>query len=1256
MNKQTLAMTIVVVMTLLVASVAISSESNGTTVYITNSDELKTAIESVSEGDTVILNDDIVVSSSAQLAQSTEDGSILVESTEVKCEFTIGKSITIDLNGHTVKWAEEVTTSKYNQVPVFFQIYSGAMVTVEDSIGTGSVDAEAGSNTSYGFYITGNGGLTVNDGTFYGAPTAVEVYTGRLVVNGGSFQLAETAGADTSSEDYSKYVVNVIDTNNGDGSGAIALRGGTFCYDYSANPETTGNGYVAKGYAMETDNTIAPDSSVTMVAQNQNGDRFATIQEAVDRTVDGTITLLDDVEMALGENLLIYSNMDITLDVSEFDVFCATGNLILNNGNLSLKGSGSLQATGVNNVLTNNDTVDIAEVQITGKGNQVIYNSGNLTIESGTFNNTNATNNTTVINHSGSSLIINGGSFTHIGGRVLSAYSDTIITSGIFNVNEDGTDNTGGLFGLSNYYTIAGGTFDFDVNSLVKSPYSYSNGTVSLDNTKVVATIEKNGVTVSYDSLSSAVAAAVSGDTIVMQQSPTDVGRININAQKNITIDLNGQTITFAANSQNVYNAFVVQYGTLNLTGMGTVKESDTGRYYAPVIVYGASNEAQTGFSTVNVGANVTLEGYAGIMVLNKTSNAHAYGVTINLNGKVNTYTDSLGANGYAVYVNGNIVDESENAPKININDGAVLNSTGLGIYAAGYAHWTIGAATINGPTGIEIRAGTLTINEGANITASATPADSNPNGDGSTTDGAGIAIVQHTTKLPIEVKMNGGTIKGYYAVYQNDTQGNGSESISKIKISIIDGTFESINGGTMALFIGDAGIIGAVVSGGNFSSDVSEYCVDGMVAVVDDKGNFTVESGYTVEFITDDETNPTVVRVPAGETVDSNSIPSAPENYMYEWSYTGENDQVIYWDPSLAVTEDLTLTGTLYISEVTVSVPTPVISGDTVTFSVEYDCVVEIDRDRTGCMWGLTSSDYPDGFEATYSIDISAYGTYAVVVTVYDADGVMGLGMTTFVYRAPTSVNPDDPEPEIPEFDITHSGDNVSETVDSETVIVTSSDDHDDITLDIGFTAQGTENDKIADISISGSVGGGAVSITVVPVATKDVIGHIEDVVAPIRETVPAVEEHIVTVDVTLTNVTLDQMIIKVPAKGPNDTYFGSAVAYYIDEYGNRSMATSQIVGEEVWIYTDHNTVYTVIPTSFVEDPIFEDDPTVDDGETVVPPFPWDDDDEYVPPIVPSQTDNSNDDDTTEIVACAAAAVVAALMAAFLIIERRRN
>ena len=399
------------------------------------------------------------------------------------------------------------------------------------------------------------------------------------------------------------------------------------------------------------------------------------------------------------------------------------------------------------------------------------------------------------------------------------------------------------------------------------------------------------------------------------------------------------------------------------------------------------------------------------------------------------------------------------------------------------------------------------------------------------------------------------------------------------------------------------------------------------------------------------------IVTIPMLSTVPTESIPEFPiasAGYGYSWTYTDGTTQM-NWDPSIALGDHMTMTATLMITDVTVSVSTPVISNGEATFTAIVKTSVDIVESEIGYVWGPISTN-PVWFEPTYSIEADAAGTYMLAVIVFDADGVSGIAYTSFVYRAPTPVDPDEPTPEIPEFDITHSGDNVSETVDSETVIVTSSDDHDDITLNIGFTSQDPEDDKVADISISGSVGGGAVSITVVPVATEEVIDDIQDVVSPIEESIPDVQNHIVTVDVTLTNVNLDQMIIKVPAKGPNDTYFGSAVAYYIDEYGNRSLATSRIVGDEVWIYTDHNTVYTVIPTSFVAEPIEEDEPTFDDGGMIVPPFPWDDDDDYVPPIVPAQPeDSSGDDDTTTIVACAAAAVVAALIAAYLIIDRRQ-
>ena len=404
------------------------------------------------------------------------------------------------------------------------------------------------------------------------------------------------------------------------------------------------------------------------------------------------------------------------------------------------------------------------------------------------------------------------------------------------------------------------------------------------------------------------------------------------------------------------------------------------------------------------------------------------------------------------------------------------------------------------------------------------------------------------------------------------------------------------------------------------------------------------------------------IVTIPMLSTVPTESIPEFPiasAGYGYSWTYTDGTTQM-NWDPSIALDDHMTMTATLMITDVTVSVSTPVISNGEVTFTAIVKTSVDIVESEIGYVWGPISTN-PVWFEPTYSIETDAAGTYMLAVIVFDADGVSGIAYTSFVYRAPTPVDPDEPTPEIPEFDITHSGDNVSETVDSETVIVTSSDDHDDITLNIGFTSQDPEDDKVADISISGSVGGGAVSITVVPVATEEVIDDIQDVVSPIEESIPDVQNHIVTVDVTLTNVNLDQMIIKVPAKGPNDTYFGSAVAYYIDEYGNRSLATSRIVGDEVWIYTDHNTEYVVIPTAYSATEVREDLPAEEpDDDSEFPPFipfpPQDDGDPIE--VYPSQDGGSSDgrDDTMKVVAVAAAAVIAAILAIVLASTYRKN
>ena len=91
--------------------------------------------------------------------------------------------------------------------------------------------------------------MTINGGSYYGGPSAVQVTKGSLTVNSGTFDLTESNK--TVKPEYAKYVVNCIDSSYQSGEATITLKGGTFCYDFSNNPEGDETTYVAEGYISQ---------------------------------------------------------------------------------------------------------------------------------------------------------------------------------------------------------------------------------------------------------------------------------------------------------------------------------------------------------------------------------------------------------------------------------------------------------------------------------------------------------------------------------------------------------------------------------------------------------------------------------------------------------------------------------------------------------------------------------------------------------------------------------------------------------------------------------------------------------------------------------------------------------------------------------------------------------------------------------------------------------------------------------------------
>ena len=165
---------------------------------------------------------------------------------EQNTQLTINKSITLDLNGKTIKNTMDIWGETANAI---LSITNGAKVTIT---GNGTIDAKE--NDCYTINVV-KGDLTIENGTFYGNVSVVQVEEGTLSVKGGTFDLHQKW------EGSSMYLFNCIDEAYVDGSANVAISGGTFVgFDPNVSPEQKVDGKVPS--------FAAPGVGIT---KNENG-------------------------------------------------------------------------------------------------------------------------------------------------------------------------------------------------------------------------------------------------------------------------------------------------------------------------------------------------------------------------------------------------------------------------------------------------------------------------------------------------------------------------------------------------------------------------------------------------------------------------------------------------------------------------------------------------------------------------------------------------------------------------------------------------------------------------------------------------------------------------------------------------------------------------------------------------------------------------------------------------------------------------
>ena len=298
---------------------------------------LKEAVDAAQNGDTITLLADV------------EQNTMLV----------IKKDITLDLAGKKIF----NTTDIWSDANGSYELLSiEAKVTIT---GNGTIDAKE--NDCYTINVK-NGDLTIENGTFYGNISVVQVEKGTLTINGGKFDLHQKW------KDKNTYLINCIDDAFVAKTAKVAIYGGEFVdFDPNVSPEKKIDGktpsFAAPGVGITKNENNTFTAKPNMVAQIVDADgssvaAYATLKEAVNAAQNGeTVIVLTDATVE--ERITAEAN--ITIDLNQKTVTVADGadTMLKTTGDVTIK-NGTLKSDVTANIINVYGKLKLESVKIYG--------------------------------------------------------------------------------------------------------------------------------------------------------------------------------------------------------------------------------------------------------------------------------------------------------------------------------------------------------------------------------------------------------------------------------------------------------------------------------------------------------------------------------------------------------------------------------------------------------------------------------------------------------------------------------------------------------------------------------------------------------------------------------------------------------------------------------------------------------------------------------------------------------------------------
>ena len=192
----------------------------------------------------------------------------LVVSSEMHIVIPEGKTVTLNLNGKTISNIEDIWSEAKKEYQMLNVDGAGTFVLT----GKGKLDAKE--NDCYCINVRGGAHLIIENGTYVGNVSAIQVDEGVCEIKGGTFDLKQLWKGDYT------YMLNCIDANYKNGKAKFIVTGGTFT---GFNPAY--NGAEGEGTNFLADGYIAAESV-------KNGKHIFTVKKAETVT---SADVLDDL-------------------------------------------------------------------------------------------------------------------------------------------------------------------------------------------------------------------------------------------------------------------------------------------------------------------------------------------------------------------------------------------------------------------------------------------------------------------------------------------------------------------------------------------------------------------------------------------------------------------------------------------------------------------------------------------------------------------------------------------------------------------------------------------------------------------------------------------------------------------------------------------------------------------------------------------------------------------------------------------------